>query len=117
MLGLGTSAAGAALIGGMGAAATLLIGEGPTAMAVLVGAIAGGLSGSLVDSLLGATIQAIYWCDVCEKETEQRIHRCGTVTRQIRGFSWLGNDLVNLAASAFGAVVAAAIGVAFQGGR
>ena len=55
-----------------------------------------GLLGSLFDSLLGATVQAIYYCPTCEKETERHpLHTCGTQTRQIRGWSWLNNDWVN----------------------
>jgi uncharacterized membrane protein len=38
------------------------------------------------------------------------VHRCGTGTRLVRGWPWLGNDLVNLIASAVGALVAAGIG-------
>jgi uncharacterized protein (TIGR00297 family) len=67
----------------------------------------GGTGGSLFDSLLGATLQAIYYCDTCRKETEQRQHRCGAETRQIRGWSWLDNDLVNLFSSVVGGLLAA----------
>jgi hypothetical protein len=38
------------------------------------------------------------------------VHRCGAKTRLLRGGRWLGNDLVNFAASAVGALVAAGIG-------
>jgi uncharacterized membrane protein len=68
------------------------------------------MAGSLFDSLLGATVQAIYWCDRCEKETERKQHRCGAPTRRIRGLPWLGNDGVNFLASVVGATVALAIG-------
>ena len=66
-----------------------------------------GLLGSLFDSLLGATVQAIYRCPSCEKETEQHPnHSCGTLTIQTRGWKWLDNDWVNFGCGAFGAMVA-----------
>ena len=74
----------------------------------MAGAI-GGLAGSLFDSLLGATVQQIYYCDVCQKDTERKIHKCGTETRSLRGWSWLNNDLVNLVASFVGGIMAVAV--------
>lgn len=68
-----------------------------------------GLAGSLFDSLLGATVQQIYYCDRCQKETERKTHRCGQGTRPLRGWSWLNNDLVNLLASLVGGLVAAGV--------
>ena len=69
-------------------------------------AVAGGLAGSLFDSLLGATVQGIYYCEHCAKETENAIHRCGHTTRLVRGWRWLNNDLVNFSASLLGGLVA-----------
>ena len=71
----------------------------------LIGLISG-LAGCLFDSLLGATVQAMYYCPVCEKETERRVHNCGTRTHPLRGISWVNNDTVNFLATAFGAAVA-----------
>ncbi len=66
-----------------------------------------GLAGSLFDSFLGATVQAMYYCPTHKKETEKHpVHTCGTPTIQIRGWSWLDNDWVNFACGAFGVVVA-----------
>jgi uncharacterized protein (TIGR00297 family) len=66
-----------------------------------------GLAGSLFDSLLGATVQAMYYCPTDKKETEKHpLHTCGTGTVHIRGWKWLDNDWVNFACSVFGAVVA-----------
>jgi uncharacterized protein (TIGR00297 family)/Raf kinase inhibitor-like YbhB/YbcL family protein len=55
-----------------------------------------GLIGSLVDSALGATVQAIYFCPTCKKETERHpLHTCGTLTQPAHGWRWLNNDWVN----------------------
>jgi uncharacterized protein (TIGR00297 family) len=71
----------------------------------LIGALSGA-AGSLIDSLMGATIQQIYYCDTCRKETERKVHRCGTTTRPLRGWGWMNNDLVNLISSIGGGLVA-----------
>jgi uncharacterized protein (TIGR00297 family) len=74
----------------------------------IAGAVAvAGLLGSLVDSLLGATVQAIYFCPVCEKETERHpLHTCGAPTELHRGLAWLNNDGVNALCSLAGGVAA-----------
>lgn len=74
---------------------------------IIVVGVVGGLAGSLFDSLLGATVQGIYYCDRCAKETEKTRHGCGQVTRLVRGYRWLSNDLVNLISSVVGSLVAA----------
>jgi len=74
-----------------------------------------GLAGSLFDSFLGATAQAIYYCDGCHKETERHpAHRCGAPTRLIRGWKWLDNDWVNFLATGVGAMMAAGLLVFVQ---
>ena len=68
--------------------------------------ILGGGLGSFFDSYLGATVQAIYHCPHCDKETEKHpLHTCGTQTVQVRGWKWLNNDLVNAGCALMGAVI------------
>lgn len=63
---------------------------------LLIGITAAGVFGSLVDSFLGATVQAIYFCPACVKETEKHpLHTCGSTTDIVRGWKWFTNDVVN----------------------
>lgn len=68
-----------------------------------------GLLGSLFDSLLGATVQGIFYCARCEAETEKELHGCGLRTSHLRGWRWLDNDVVNFLSSLCGALVAIAV--------
>lgn len=61
-----------------------------------IGALVAGVGGSLVDSLLGATIQERRRCDVCNEATERPVHLCGSTTRRMGGIAGLNNDAVNL---------------------
>lgn len=89
--------------GVIGSVAWLLHGTGTLVVLALVG----GLMGALFDSLLGATVQAIYHCPACDKETERHpTHICGSETLILRGWPWLNNDGVNFASSVIGGVVA-----------
>jgi uncharacterized protein (TIGR00297 family) len=72
-------------------------------------AMLGGLAGSLTDSLLGAAAQGIYYCEQCDQLGERPWHTCGQQAQQIRGWSWLTNDWVNLMGSLVGAAVTAAL--------
>jgi len=72
--------------------------------------ILGGLAGSTFDSLLGATVQGIYYCSQCQKETESKVHRCGQPTRHLRGWRWLNNDLVNFVSSIVGSLMTGFLG-------
>lgn len=71
----------------------------------------GGVSGSLVDSVIGASLQERRWCDACQSQTELIHHACGNETRRIGGIPGCSNDVVNvlgiLAGAAAGALIAA----------
>ncbi len=73
----------------------------------------GGLSGSLFDSFLGATVQLIFWSDVRQKETEKPVESDGTPNVPLRGWRWMNNDLVNLLASIVGGAVAVTTALLF----
>ncbi len=68
-------------------------------------AVVGGFSGSLIDSLLGASLQSRRWCEQCQRGTERAIHTCGMESIHAGGIRRLNNDLVNLLSSFGGAVV------------
>jgi len=107
-LGTGVSFAGGLLIGltaGLLAPVAGLLPWSAALPVALIGALSGA-AGSLIDSLMGATVQQIYYCDTCGKETERKLHRCGTTTRPLRGWGWMNNDMVNLLSSLGGGLVA-----------
>jgi uncharacterized protein (TIGR00297 family) len=101
---------GATIIGLAGAAFSPV----EARFSLILAATLGGTCGSLFDSLLGATVQAIYHCPQCDKETERHpTHTCGTATHQIRGWKRLNNDLVNFLASLVGALITAGLFLIF----
>ncbi|MDQ6943521.1 MAG: DUF92 domain-containing protein [Candidatus Eremiobacteraeota bacterium] len=68
-----------------------------------------GIAGATVDSLLGATLQELRRCDVCDRTCETDPHACGNPTRLVRGLRGVSNDVVNLLATGAGAAVAVAL--------
>lgn len=74
------------------------------------GAVAvAGITGALVDSLLGASLQNLRWCPNCRRPTELEPHTCGANTTSLRGVTWFGNDAVNFSATLAGAAVGFAL--------
>jgi uncharacterized protein (TIGR00297 family) len=69
--------------------------------------------GEHVDSVLGATVQAAYYCPTCRKETERKVHRCGTPTEHVKGFELMTNEAVNFISTATAAVLALALYMLF----
>lgn len=64
-----------------------------------------GCAGSLIDSLMGSTIQAKYKCIVCNRYTEKKIHH-GSVTSHIGGIRFVDNDVVNFVSGFIASVIA-----------
>jgi uncharacterized protein (TIGR00297 family) len=114
-LGSAAAAMGGVFIGALAAlvvAAQGLAADGVpdlTGVNYLVLAPVAGLVGATMDSVLGATRQAVRRCPRCEKETERERHSCGTPTRMVRGWPWLSGDVVNFVASLAGAAMAVGI--------
>jgi uncharacterized protein (TIGR00297 family) len=98
--------AGAALVGLIGWLFTPELSGG-----MMVGVVTlAGLIGSLTDSLLGATLQAIYYDPVREKETEKVVYnQDGSPAAPVRGWDWMNNDMVNFTAAFCGALTAAGL--------
>jgi uncharacterized protein (TIGR00297 family) len=63
-----------------------------------------GFSGSLMDSILGATIQGKFKCSTCNIITESKVH-CNSTTMLQRGHSQVDNDLVNVFSIIFSAIL------------
>ncbi|WP_138753263.1 DUF92 domain-containing protein [Paenibacillus sinopodophylli] len=118
-LGSAAALAGAVFIGAVAAlllaapqpaeAAAGTPGGAAAAAVYIAAAAAAGLAGAFADSLLGATGQAMFRCQVCGSETERAAH-CGSAAVKVRGFAWLNNDRVNLLSSLFAGALAWLIG-------
>jgi uncharacterized protein (TIGR00297 family) len=63
-----------------------------------------GFFGNLVDTILGAFVQASYQCLDCRILTEKQTH-CGKKTKLIKGFHFLNNDTVNFLSVFFALVM------------
>jgi len=79
-------------------------------LGLALAATAAGVVGMLVDSVLGATVQAAYRCAVCDAAVEGARH-CGVAARRLSGRPWITNDLVNALATGAGGALAAALSV------
>lgn len=62
---------------------------------ILLIVLVSGFIATLIDSLLGCTLQAQYQCPKCSKQTEKQIHCDGQKTNRISGLVWMNNDMVN----------------------
>ncbi|MDX8359590.1 DUF92 domain-containing protein [Cytobacillus sp. IB215316] len=63
-----------------------------------------GFIGSLIDTLLGATVQVVYQCPKCSLVTEKTEH-CGKTCDHLKGFHFLNNDMINLLAITISALL------------
>lgn len=63
-------------------------------VSMLILLIVFGTVGSLIDSLMGATIQAKYFCSGCQSTVEIETH-CNTAANLTSGISIINNDAVN----------------------
>lgn len=104
---------GAPVPAGTSGGITLLGTLGGFAGAAFIGVLAGrgavavaGAFGMVFDSFLGATLQGKFECPRCGARTELSGTVCHEPVRAVRGFAWLDNDAVNLAATLAGALVA-----------
>ncbi len=86
--------------------------RGAVAPALVVAGLIGGVAGSLSDSLLGATLQAIY--RGVSGETERRADDAGRPNPMLRGLGWMTNDAVNLTSSLIGGAVALLVALALS---
>jgi uncharacterized protein (TIGR00297 family) len=66
--------------------------------------VLGGFAGSIVDTLLGGTLQARYRCAVCGRTVERKDHH-DQPTEFAGGVRWVTNDVVNWVCAMSGALI------------
>jgi len=107
----GTSGAVSLLGEAVAIASCVLIGAASSLLGILqipldrtiIIAITGGLVGTTIDSLLGATVQGIHKCQVCGQLTENLSHH-NTATMRVKGFRRMDNNVVNFISTGAGAL-------------
>ncbi len=61
---------------------------------------------NFLDSFLGVTLQANYFCDYCKVFSEEKIHTCGNPCRHTSGLKFVNNHVVNFLAILAGGIFA-----------
>jgi uncharacterized protein (TIGR00297 family) len=109
LLGLIAAAAGSSAVTLSGLVAILISGgiTGYAAKFWLM-CINAGLAGSILDSILGGSIQGLYRCPLCDRITGRKKH-CGDYSVLVRGSRFINNDMVNLLSVLFAAGATALI--------
>jgi uncharacterized protein (TIGR00297 family) len=107
-LGLLAGAAGSATIALVGLGALALFGVPVPVGAAFVAVTVGGFSGTVVDSVLGATVQAQYAEHGSGAYTERRRGPAGNNELR-RGVQFITNDVVNFAACLAGTAIASMV--------
>jgi uncharacterized membrane protein len=70
---------------------------------IVIVTFVGGIVGCTIDSIFGATIQGMWLCQKCHKQTEKRVH-CDEPAEFLRGNRFLDNHMVNLISCLLGAL-------------
>jgi uncharacterized protein (TIGR00297 family) len=110
-LGWAAASGGALLVGAVWTASGRLR---PSWLAL---ALLAGLTGSLADSLAGATIQAVYRCSACGAPAETPSEHCGQPRCLVRGRACITNDVVNVIGTLAGGLAGAALARRYDGDR
>ncbi len=107
--GLISAVAGSALVMLSGYLALKIVGNPePLSTRIWFAVFNAGFAGSILDSILGGSAQAIYRCPLCNRITEKRAH-CGDTTIPISGFRLVNSDMVNFISVLFAAGAVAMI--------
>lgn len=69
-----------------------------------------GFMGCIIDSLVGAALQAKYRCEICGKVTEKKIHHERS-TKLIAGYKFINNDVVNFISILSAALIVLVLGI------
>ncbi|MEM3832142.1 MAG: DUF92 domain-containing protein [Thermoprotei archaeon] len=76
-------------------------------MQIIILASLTGLLGSLLDSLLGAKLEAKYWCEKCHTYSKYYMHsKCGSIAKHDSGYKFINNHVVNLLSITMGSIIA-----------
>ncbi|MEE9554361.1 MAG: DUF92 domain-containing protein [candidate division Zixibacteria bacterium] len=109
LMGMISAAAGSALVMASGYLAFKAVGGYDTIPLMMwIAVFNAGFAGSILDSILGGSVQAMFRCPLCNRITERREH-CGDTTMPISGFLFVNNDVVNFVSVLFAAGATALI--------
>ena len=67
----------------------------------------GGFVGMLVDSILAQTAQAMYYCNICKRFSQQETDSEGHPAEYVRGIGWITDETIDLISTIVGALITA----------